>query len=207
MGGMFDPVHLGHLQMAENARSLCGLDQVRLVPCGNPVHRPPALVTAEHRIHMLELVVENHPWLRVDTRECLSAAPSYTWNTLTELRNENPEAVLYLLMGLDAFLALHTWYQWKELFDLAHLVVAGRPGYTFAAQVLEPQLRTEAAARLTTSCADLAADNSGRVLLVTLPTPPISSTRVRQLLREGEDTANLLPPAVAEFIGNHGLYQ
>lgn len=207
MGGMFDPVHLGHLQMAENARQLCALDEVRLIPCGNPVHRHPAQGSAEQRMQMLELAIENLPGLRVDARECRSAAPSYTFNTLSELRNENPAAVLYLLLGLDAFLALHTWYQWKELFNLAHCVVAGRPGYAFNEAHLDRELRAHASARLTTSCTDLAEASCGRVLLVTMATPPISSTGVRQLLRTGADTSNLLPPAVAEYIGNCGLYQ
>jgi nicotinate-nucleotide adenylyltransferase len=204
---MFDPVHLGHLQLAQQVRNSCGLDSVRLIPAGNPVHRDKAAVSAESRIGMLDLAVANEAWLQVDDRECRSPAPSYTFDTLAGLRSELPDTVLYLLMGLDAFIALQTWYRWQELFTLAHVVVVSRPGYALTTAALAPVVRAELDARLAPDCRELSDSACGRIWLAALPTPPISSSQVRQVLRAGGNTQELLHPAVAEFIRQRGLYQ
>ena len=140
---MFDPVHEGHLQLAQQAKQVCDLDEILLVPCGSPVHRPHANASAAARIAMLELACRGQAWLHVDTRECLSNTPSYTHNTLSAIRSEQPDSKLHLLLGLDAFLMLPTWYRWQELFSLAHIVVVARPGYTLEKTELEPVLRHE----------------------------------------------------------------
>lgn len=207
MGGMFDPVHKGHLQLAENVRASCRLDRVILVPCGTPVHRDAAHASAGQRISMLELACGDSDWLQVDTRECRSAAPSYTWTTLTALKAEQPQSALFLLMGLDAFLLFDTWYRWQELFALAHIVVATRAGHVLAPEGLKPALRTELAARLTTRVEDTDLQPVGRILLATLQLPDISSTQVRQEVRAGANLTSLLPAAVAAYIKTHKLYQ
>ncbi len=207
MGGMFDPVHNGHLQLAHGARAYCRLDTVKLVPCGTPVHRDKALASAAQRIAMLELACGDQAWLQVDTRECKSAAPSYTWDTASALRAEYPEAALFLLLGLDAFLALDTWYRWRELFALVHLLVAVRPGYRFAPEKLAPEFRQEVAARMTEQVDTAAQQQAGRILLAELSLPEVSSTLVRQKLDAGDDVAALVPPPVARYMTTNGLYK
>jgi len=217
MGGMFDPVHLGHLRLARAAQVYASLDEILLVPCGSPVHRPPAFASAEQRLEMLALAVAGEPGLRVDPRECRSPARSYTYDTLAAIRAEQPEAALFLVMGLDAFLQLHTWYRWQELFALAHMLVAGRPGYRFETAALDSGLRAAASPRLQTrpdACSDATA---GCILLAELDTPAISSTRVRSALMKvdkgaadeeaAKEVAALLPPAVRDYIRNHRLYR
>lgn len=208
MGGMFDPVHLGHLQAAAAAQRACRLERVLLLPCGNPVHRGKAFTNAPHRCAMLRLAIADLPWLQLDTRECDSAAPSRTYDTLLGLKAARPDETLCFILGLDAFLALDSWYRWRELFTLAHFVVITRPGYVLPGDAAGAGgVMAELRARRCAAPAELAADAAGRILLLEAATPPLSSSRVRALVQAGEDVAGLLPPQVAAYIEEHRLYR
>ena len=211
LGGMFDPVHCGHLQAAELARDWCSLDEVRLVPCGQPVHRAAASTPAGHRCAMLDLAIAERPWLRVDRRECDSPEPSRTWATLQSLKAEQPQSALYFILGMDAFLSLPGWYRWRELFDLAHLVVIRRPeaaGEATEVSGLDPALAAACEGRWVyeRSAAPCKAD-AGSVFVVPESSRNLSSTQVREVLLRGESATALLPPGVAEYIRTNHLYQ
>jgi nicotinate-nucleotide adenylyltransferase len=206
MGGMFDPVHNGHVQLAIGAHSLCKLDALRLIPTGTPVHRDPSVASAAQRIAMLELVAAKHEWLQVDARECQRDAPSYTFDTASALRAENPDAALFLVVGLDAFLAFDTWHRWRELLGLVHLLVAVRPGYRYEACRLDRGFRDVVNDRRTTT-ADVAAQRTaGRIVMAELDLPDISSTQIRRLVRSRADISALVPHAVADYIAANRLY-
>lgn len=208
MGGMFDPVHLGHLQAAAAARAACGLERVLLLPCGNPVHRSAAFTPAQQRCAMLRLAMAGEPWLQLDTRECDSSAPSRTYDTLLALKTEHPSGTLCFILGLDAFLALASWYRWRELFTLAQLVVITRPGYRLPpATATDDAVLAELAARRCDDPAALAGSRAGRILLLEAATPPLSSSQVRARLQAGQPVADLLPPGVAAYIAEHRLYR
>lgn len=207
MGGMFDPVHLGHVQSAASVRDQLGLDSVILVPCGNPVHRGKAFASADDRCAMLELAIAQQPWLRLDRRECHSAAPSYTIDTLTALHAEQPEVSWHLLLGVDAFLTLTSWKQWQHLFSLAHLVVMTRPGYHFNAALLPFELLAEWEDRRVADVATLSQTRQGSIVCVDVQSADLSSTRVRHLLKTAADPGSILHPAVAAHIRRRGLYQ
>ena len=207
MGGMFDPVHEGHLQLAQKVKQLCDLDEILLVPCGSPVHRPQANTAAVARIAMLELACRGKDWLHVDSRECLSNNPSYTYTTLSAIHSEQPASVLHLLLGLDAFLALPTWYRWLELFDLAHIVVVARPGYELSGAKLEAVLQHELEKRKALSIEDCKHSSAGKILVLNVPTPAISSTEIRDMLRNERDISQYLNKDVATYIRTHKLYQ
>lgn len=208
MGGMFDPVHLGHLQAAAAAREACGLRQVLLLPCGNPVHRGAAFTEARHRCAMLLLAIAGEPWLQLDTRECDSAAPSRTYDSLLALKHERPDEHLCFILGLDAFLALDTWYRWRELFTLAHLVVITRPGYCLpTVSPTEDAVMAELRARRCDNAGGLADSTAGRILVVEAATPPLSSSQLRGRLQSGQPVTGLLPPAVTAYIEEFGLYR
>jgi nicotinate-nucleotide adenylyltransferase len=207
MGGMFDPVHEGHLELAQQVKQLCQLDEVLLIPCGSPVHRPRAIATPAARITMLELATRDTDWLHVDSRECLSNAPSYTYNTLRAIRSEQPSAILHLLLGLDAFLVFNTWYKWREIFDLAHIVVVARPGYVLSTDMLEPELRDELVKRKALNVDDCRQGPAGKILMLNVPTPAISSTEIREMLRKKRNTSQFLNDDVAAYIHAHQLYQ
>jgi nicotinate-nucleotide adenylyltransferase len=206
MGGMFDPVHNGHVLLATRAREWAALDAVKLIPTGTPVHRDQALATAAQRIAMLELATSAHAELQVDTREVLRAAPSYTYDTASALRAENPAAALFLVLGLDAFTAFDTWHRWQELLGLVHLLVAVRPGYRYESCRLDRGFRDVVNDRRTAT-ADVAAQRTaGRILMAELDLPDISSTQIRRMVRKGEDIAALVPAGVADYIATHKLY-
>jgi nicotinate-nucleotide adenylyltransferase len=207
MGGMFDPVHDGHLQLAQQVKQLCELDEILLVPCGSPVHRAPANTPAVARLAMLELACLGKEWLHVDTRECLSSKPSYTYTTLSAIRAEQPDSVLHLLLGLDAFLAFTTWYRWLDLFDLAHIVVVARPGYQLSEANLDPVLWHELGRRKATGITDCRNSSAGKILVLNVPTPAISSTEIRDMLRNQRDISQYLHKDVAAYIRNYQLYQ
>src|SRR5688500_7659491 len=197
MGGMFDPVHVGHLQLAQHVRELCELDEVLLVPCGSPVHRPGANAPAVARIAMLELAARGKEGFHIDSRECLIDTASYTFNTLTAIHSEQPDSILYLLLGLDAFLVLPTWYRWQELFGLAHIVVVARPGYKLSEQLLDPGLRRELQQRQVKGVEECRNAKFGRILVLNVPTPAISSTEIRNMVRNQRDISQYLHKDVA----------
>jgi nicotinate-nucleotide adenylyltransferase len=207
LGGAFDPVHNGHIALARKAREFCRLDTVKLIPTGVPVHRDATLASAQQRIAMLELARAGDDRLQVDPRECLTSAPSYMYDTAVALRAEHPDAVLFLLIGLDAFLAFDRWHRWQDLLGLVHLLVAVRPGYTFAACRIERGFRQDVNDRLVAS-ADAAAQHcAGKILHAALDLPDISSTQIRRMVRMGDDISELVPAGVADYIAAARLYQ
>jgi nicotinate-nucleotide adenylyltransferase len=207
MGGMFDPVHKGHLQLAQAALTYCRLDLVKLIPCGTPVHRDRSIATAAQRVAMLRLACGDDARLQVDTREVDSPAPSYTYDTAAALRSENPEAALFLVLGLDVFLAFDTWHRWQDLLGLVHLLVAVRPGYTYASCKLARAFHQEVGARIATTAEAATKYSAGRILMAALDLPDISSTQVRRAIRVGDDASALLPPVVAGYIATNQLYR
>ena len=130
LGGTFDPVHLGHVALAEAALAQLPLAEVLWLPSGNPGHRGAPVAGARDRLAMLRLTTEGNSRYRIDASELERSEPTYTVHTLTRLRAQLGDAQpLALLLGSDSFLSLPTWLRWRELFDLAHIAVASRPGY------------------------------------------------------------------------------
>ena len=210
LGGTFDPVHYGHLRLASEVRDALGLPEVRLVPAGDPPHRGAPEVSAADRVAMLELALPEFPGLTVDTREIRRQGKSYTVLTLEELRSERPRAPLLLLLGADAFRGLATWHQWQRLFDLAHLVVAPRPG-TVPAADLPPALEGEWRQRHTEDPSALRSRLAGSIYVQSISAQPISSTTIRAALAREPDggpaLAGLLPAAVLAYIRSKHLYR
>ena len=203
LGGMFDPVHLGHLQLASVALEELMLAQLRMVPCHLPNHRGPATASAQARLAMLRLATQSEPRILVDDRECLRDGISYTVDTLMALRQEFPTAALVLVLGADAFAGLEHWHRWEDLFMLAHLLVVSRPGEAVA---LSPALAREVLAREVPSAAQMFATSSGACLFSRHLQVDISSTAMRQVLRDRGATTSLLPQCVRDYIDTHALY-
>jgi nicotinate-nucleotide adenylyltransferase len=209
LGGTFDPVHYGHLRLADDVRRALGLAGVRLVPAGDPPHRGGPHANAAHRLAMLRLAVAEFPGLAVDEREIERAGKSFTVLTLEDLRREHPDSPLLLLVGADAFHGLPTWHRWRDLFKLAHVVVVPRPG-TPLAQGLAPALAAEWNARRTRSRDLLFSTPAGAIFEQPIEPRPISATAIRASLaddKEGRSAViGLLPPAVLAYIDQHRLY-
>lgn len=204
-GGTFDPVHDGHLAIARAARD--ALDAtIRLMPAADPPHRAPPGANAAQRARMLDLAVAGEPRLLVDTRELARAGRSYTVETLRELRREIGDAApVALLVGADSFLDLPQWREWQALFDLAHFVVAQRPGSPLE-QGLAPELAALVAGRGAADAAALRAAPAGRVLRLNQPLHAESASEVRQRIAAGQPWRDLVPAPVAVYIERHGLY-
>ncbi len=192
-GGAFAPFHNGHLRLAIEARDALGLQQVRLIPTAHPPHRPDSRVSASRRLEWLRLAVRRERGLIPDDRELLRDGPSFTIDTLIELREQFDQAALLLLMGADAFRHLHTWRRWQALFDYAHIVVFARPG---AAPEAAPETRALLAGRRAADVQSLLAQPCGRWLVFEPPMIDISSTRIRRLLRQGRSVRGLVPDAI-----------
>ena len=128
-GGTFDPIHLGHLRTGFELLQSLQLSELRWIPVGNPGHREPPLAAAALRLEMVRAAVAGQPGFVLDEREVRRSGASYTVDTLEELHAEHPARPLCLVLGMDAFLGLTAWRRWTDILELAHLVVAHRPGW------------------------------------------------------------------------------
>ena len=207
LGGTFDPIHYGHLELAREVRVALGLAEVRLVPAGDPPHRAKPHAPALDRLAMAELAVRDYPGLVVDGREVRRQGPSYTVLTLQELRAEDPARSLALVVGADAFLGFETWHRWREIFGLANVILVARPG-TDLASALAGDLAAEWRARHTADRRTLELHTAGSIYQQPITPHAISASAIRAALARGDTAAvrGLLPDAVLAYIGRHHLY-
>ena len=206
MGGTFDPIHFGHLRLAEDMADALGLERVLFVPAGQPPHRGAPRTAASHRLEMVRRAIAGNPRFVADAREVQRPHPSYTVDTLISLRTELGDAQpLWLLLGADAFLDLPGWHEWRRLFELANIAVAERPGEQLMQSdaIMEP-LKSEVSQRQPAD--GPAAGPSGSVLLRATPPLDISATAIRGILARRGSVRYLLPDAVLDYIHEHQLY-
>lgn len=204
-GGTFDPVHFGHLRMVQEVAEYCSLESVRMIPAGIPPHRSRPQCEAIHRLEMVRIAASGNPLLVPDDRETRKTMPCYSVETLTELRSElGKDKPICLMVGADAFLGLATWHEWERIFDLAHVIVAQRPGFDLA---LKGPLSEEYEKRREKDPAVLRHLPSGKILNVDITLLDISSSMIRQCLARGKSVRYLLPDAVLDYIRSHGLYR
>lgn len=209
-GGTFDPVHRGHLAIA---RAVAGLFDapVYLVPSADPPHRPPPGASAAQRATMLDLAIAGDEHLRVDRRELRREGPSYSVDTLRELRAElGPEVPLIWVLGIDSVRQLDTWHDWRRLFEFGHVLGVERPAGPVDLDWLRANAPVVASELLSRACepARLAASPAGAY--AALPIRPLrqeSATQVRSRLASHGDWQSLVPDAVATFIVEQGLYR
>ena len=208
-GGTFDPVHFGHLRLVQELGESLRLAEVRIVPGGTPPHRAAPLVTAEQRLEMVRLAADGNPLLSVDDREVRRTGPGYTVDTLTEVRQSvGAERPLCLLLGADAFLELATWHRWHDLFSLAHLVIAHRPGFppdSWMARMPEPLAR-EYSARLLRQPFGVHLSPAGGIVTQAIAALDISASMIRDSLSRGVSPRYLLPDPVLDYIRRNNLY-
>jgi nicotinate-nucleotide adenylyltransferase len=203
LGGTFDPVHFGHLRPALEIQQQLGLQEVRLVPCRIPPHRPQPQASAAQRVAMLEAAIRRHPGLRIDTRELDRAGPSWTLDTLVSLHEEHGGQGTCLLLGMDAFRGLSTWHRWHELIDYCHMVVMTRPGSVLPEQ---GELADFIGLHRVLKASALQQHASGLLLFHQVTQLEISGTSIRKQLAAGQDPGYLLPDPVLDIIEKEGLY-
>ena len=209
LGGTFDPIHNGHLRLAEEVAGLLDLKQIRFSPTGTPPHRAQPAASNQQRAEMVRLAIAGNPRFVMDERELLRAGQSYSFDTVTELRTTlPPRTPVVLMMGADAFLSLPGWHRWRELLEICHIVVAQRPGYSVTSweSALGPELWEAFASRSVVNMAPLRRSPGGRIAIHTMTALDISASLLRSQLRSGVSPRYLLPDAVLEYIHRHGLY-
>ena len=204
LGGMFDPVHFGHLRAALSVQQDFELDEVRLIPCHHPAHREEAQVSAQHRINMLHKACKAEKRLVVDVRECMRPGPSYMIDTIQSLRTEYPDDRLFLILGADAFNKLDTWKRWDELLDLAHIIVITRPGWDINPN---PAVKEKCAGKMAKHFPDMCKSRQGLVLTHNLNPLMIASSEIRHLLKAKQSVRYLIPNNVLKYIEKHKLYR
>ncbi len=200
LGGTFDPIHLGHLRLAEEVREALDLECVRFVPAFQPPHRRAPVASAEHRLAMVCAALGDNPGFVVDTREYARGGFSWMVDTCTSLREEFGERPLILIMGMDAFNGFTRWREWARILELVHLAIASRPG---------ARAEDEAAELLAARCCPwdrLECAPVGRIVEIPITALDISATHIRELTATGRSTRYLLPKPVQEYLTEHSLY-
>jgi nicotinate-nucleotide adenylyltransferase len=206
LGGTFNPIHFGHLRMAQELADALNLQEVRFIPSANPPHKTAPAVSADHRTKMVQLAIADNPLFKLDTRELDRTGASYTVDTLISLREElGAELALCLIMGSDAFLHLNTWHRWQELLNYCHIILVQRPNTS-----KQPKLPEELAMLLqdhyTENLDDLENKSAGYIRMQAITPLDISSTKIREAFKNDASARYLLPEPVISYIAAHKLY-
>jgi nicotinate-nucleotide adenylyltransferase len=203
-GGTFDPIHFGHLRTAFELLQALRLSEMRFMPAGNPPHREVTVASAEQRLAMVQAATQGQPAFTVDDREIRREGLSYSVDTMRTLRADFPDRSLCLIVGMDAFLGLPKWHQWRELLELAHLVVAHRPGWRAPSMGPLGELLVD---RGTGRIGDLHESRAGCIYIHAVTQLEISSTELRKMIAAGKDPRYLMPDAVRAIIEETGCYK
>jgi nicotinate-nucleotide adenylyltransferase len=190
-GGTFDPIHLGHLILAEQCREACALDRVWFVVAGAPPHKQGERTPASHRVEMVRIAIAGHPAFEVSEIETRRPGPHYSVETLEEIHHDRPEEDLLFLIGADSLADLPTWRSPKRIAELATIVVVNRPGL----EAVEPETLPNLG------------EGTHPLASVTIPPIGIASSDIRRRLREGRSIRYMVPRAVEAYIDAQGLYR
>jgi len=215
LGGSFNPIHNGHLHIANYVYNTLALDRVIFIPTGDPPHKSAAsLAPAHHRLAMVKLATEPHKSFVVDDREARSSTVSYSVDTVSQLKKEFPSGTeLGFIIGLDAFLDLQSWKQATHLLDNCHVIVCSRPGVTFMQLQLMPLLSPIPQPSLynlnkqNTRRLDISLPSGSSVTLLSVPPCEVSASHIRQQVALQRPIGHWLPPTVESYIIQHQLYQ
>lgn len=205
LGGTFDPIHYGHTLPAEETALWLGAKQVSLLPAHIPPHKNNTHATAIQRSAMAALVCNNHPLFNLDTRELERNTHSYTVDTLLELKAEHPTARLHFMMGMDSLLSFTHWQRWQQILTLCHLVVNIRPGYSH--QKLEASISPALHSHIVHDITELETHAFGKIILHDCSAVDISSTQIRNKIKNRQDYGQFINQEVFEYIEQQQLYR
>lgn len=207
LGGTFNPIHFGHLRLAQTLAEALRLDEVRFIPAANPPHKSAPSVSATARAEMVRLAIMDNPIFSIDTRELARTGHSYTVDTLESLRAElGQSASLVLLMGSDAFTQLHTWHRFTDIMQLCHIALVQRPMTQQAPTPLEKVLDTLLHNHYSENVDDLHTTPAGVITMQAMPPLAIASTDIRAILQSKHSARYLLPDSVLAYIFKQYLY-
>jgi nicotinate-nucleotide adenylyltransferase len=202
-GGTFDPIHYGHLRSAFELLQALDLSEIRFIPSAEPPHRGGTYAPAELRYRMVEVAVAGQPGFVIDDCEFRRDGPSYSIDTVAAMREEHADRSLCLITGMDAYLGLTTWHRWDEILNIAHIIVAHRPGWKLPET---GELGELLAAHGTQDIADLHDAPAGRIYDHAVTQLEIASTEIRALIAAGRDPRFLMPDSVRDVILENRCY-
>ena len=210
-GGTFNPIHFGHLRVAEEARELARLDKVIFIPSGTPPLKTKDIAPASHRYAMTKLAVRNNPFFDVLDIECRGRQKSYTVKTLEKLRELYPDDRLHFMLGIDAFLDIPNWYRSEILLSLADFIILSRPDRRFEDMAASPYLSAKKAIlrkldRETETAYRTTLRNGSSIILIKVSPVNISATDIRTRMKQGQSVKYLLPADVESYIISHHVY-
>ncbi|MFM1911420.1 MAG: putative nicotinate-nucleotide adenylyltransferase [Pseudomonadota bacterium] len=207
LGGTFNPIHLGHLHLANQLQTKLGFDSIRFMPAALPALKDKPNVTAEQRAEMVKIAIANQPHFSLDTRELSRAGTSYTIDTLISLREElGDEVSICWLMGFDAFANLDAWHRWQELLNKAHLIVVKRP-HSSDLSNLNAEVKTLLEKHETKNVEEVKKQAYGKILIQEIAALDISSTEIREKIAQDKDVRSMVPEALLSYIQQHQLYR
>jgi len=210
LGGTFNPIHYGHLRMAQELADDLHMDAIHFIPAANPPHKNSVTISAEHRAAMVDLAISNNPHFTLDVRELNRTGTSYTIDTLLSLRAElGSNASLTLFMGSDAFTQFNSWHRWQEILQHCHIALVQRPHTNknqtskLLPKILEEFLHTH----YTENGEDLHNSAAGYITMRQVTALDISSTAIREAFKQQASTRYLMPDSVIDYIKTHQLYK
>jgi nicotinate-nucleotide adenylyltransferase len=207
LGGTFNPIHLGHLHLANQLQTKLGFDSICFMPAALPALKDKPNVTAEQRAEMVKIAIANQPHFSLDTRELSRAGTSYTIETLISLREElGDEVSICWLMGFDAFANLDAWHRWQELLNKAHLIVVKRP-HSSDLSNLNAEVKTLLEKHETKNVEEVKKQAYGKILIQEIAALDISSTEIREKIAHDKDVRSMVPEALLIYIQQHQLYR
>jgi nicotinate-nucleotide adenylyltransferase len=204
LGGTFDPIHLGHLRPALEIGEALSLKQLFFMPNLIAPHKSASHCNPKQRCEMVELALHNQARMAIDTRELNRHKPSYTIDTLKELKVEYPHTPICFIMGMDSLISFDTWFHWQEILSYCHLIISHRPGWKCE---FNEQIQILVDAHQTTNKHDLHNFQVGKIYFQTTSQLAISSSEIRQLLNNDISIDYLVPEAVNDYIKEHQLYK
>ena len=203
LGGTFDPIHNGHIAIADHILQTCCMERMEFIPCNQSPHREQPIASPLHRFLMTQLATHHHPAFHVNAIEITRGGISYTVDTVKALSNDYPEHAICLLMGADAFSKFHLWHEWKTILDYAHIIVISREHVLPNEAVLTALLQ----ARQVTDKNQLQLQRAGFIYCETIPPIAISATRIRKEIEKGAVDIVGLSSEVCAYINNNQLYE
>lgn len=200
LGGTFNPIHFGHLRVAEEVREAFCLDKIIFIPSGVPPLKTQDIIDANHRLKMTELAINSNPFFEVSDIEVRQKKTSYTVNTLTHLKKLYQRDTLFFIMGIDAFFEIKFWYKYEDLLRMVDFIIMSRPGFNNL-QTLEFIEYKESE-----NCFKIK-NSDKRAFFISVSPFWISSTMLREMLRNRKSIRYLLPDAVRKYIEENELYR
>ncbi|MBU0455488.1 MAG: nicotinate-nucleotide adenylyltransferase [Gammaproteobacteria bacterium] len=204
LGGTFDPVHFGHLKLAEFVYERLPLQEIRFIPCYQPVHREQPAVNVMQRLEMLKIALKTEKHCVLDLKEIERKGPSYMIETLISLRHDYPKQPLYLILGADAFAKIDSWHRWEELLQFTHIVVVNRPQTPVRFNAVIQHLMQE---HMITNLDESSTRLHGNIIQLSMPAIPISATELRNTIARNKKPKNALSEAVWKYIQENNLYR